>query len=89
MAAEPFPDPADQLQKLIDNSPLDTELLEAARASIIVVQERNEEILKEKERKILEIGYQLSRQETQTAKLREEIAKLQQERGICKPQTQH
>lgn len=78
MAAEPFPDAAETIQKLIDGTSFESECLKLVKTGIIVVQDRNKEVLEEKEKKILGLGYQLSLLEAETVKLQADNLVAQQ-----------
>jgi predicted nuclease with TOPRIM domain len=81
-----FPQPLEEIDKMIKRSgfwPMTKDLV-SIKTSLAVVHKRHEEILKEKEEKILALQYKLSNQQSKEAELAKEIAELKEENADLK-----
>jgi hypothetical protein len=71
-------DPAESIQELIGKNPNLKDDLEAPKTMFDVREDRHNELIEDKERKILDIGYKLANEISKTERQSEENAKLSQ-----------
>jgi hypothetical protein len=72
------PDPSETIQELICKNPNLKDELAALKTMFDVREDRRNELIEDKERKILDIGYKLASEISETERQREENAKLSQ-----------
>jgi len=72
------PDPSETIQELIGKNPNLKDELAALKTMIDVREDRHNELVEDKERKILDIGYKLANEISKTERQSEENAKLRQ-----------
>jgi hypothetical protein len=80
-----FSDPIEQLQWIINTQWLETinkQRLTSVKTSIEVSQRRNEEMMKEKERKILILEFQVTAKTTENTDLEEKVKQLERANAI-------
>jgi hypothetical protein len=74
----PAPDPSETIQELIGENPTLKDELAALKTMFDVREDRHNELIEDKERKILDIGYKLASEISRTERQGEENAKLRQ-----------
>jgi hypothetical protein len=72
------PDPSETIQELIGKNPNLKDELAALNTMLDVREDRHNELIEDKERKILDIGYKLANEISKTERQSEENAKLSQ-----------